>query len=158
MAGSTRGPPSPALRSGKVKGIGNTTLPPLVRSASMPASSGRDQEGLSKVGGDWRVIPQRAKPSLRATLKLKSAEVKPWGELSVEYHLEGEGKKSDFVGLYNSEGQACGKRHPCLRCAPLLHSGGVGGARDGLGAPTVHHPKCRYVTLCECHYTTVLGV
>jgi len=44
-------------------------------------------------------------------------EVRPWGELTVEYSIEGEGRKSDFVGLYNEAGRECGE--PFLRPAAV---------------------------------------
>jgi len=109
---------SPPLRSGKVNGINTSKLSPVLGAGRTPApqqTSTMEREGSQKETDrdGWRVLPQQT--VLKGTMKCLS-DIKPWGELNVEYHIENEGRKSDFIGLYNEDGRACGTVRP----PPLL--------------------------------------
>jgi len=45
-------------------------------------------------------------PTSRASLKAKVSVVAPWGDVPVEFTIEGSAKKSDFLGLYPAD-QEC---------------------------------------------------
>ena len=111
MDGLVQRIPSPALRTGNP--AKPQSLPALNRTVKVghPALSIKaKREGFSTDGAkEGRRIVPTAKRKAMAMVRPKVETVRPWGELTVEYQIEGEGRKSDFIGLYNEDGRPCGE-------------------------------------------------
>lgn len=69
-----------------------------------PSSRNHSRESL--LGGIGPPASPSRKAQSRATLSTTASTVGPWGDVPVEFCVEGGAKKTDFLGLYDTSKEA----------------------------------------------------